>query len=146
MRQRTATWFECKVRYDKVMETGLIKKVTEQFCVDALSYTEAETRIVNEMKKYITEEFEVSDIKKAPYTEVFFSDKPSADRFYRAKLDFISLSEKTGKETRSRMTYLVQAENLKDAMKGVEEAMNGTMIYYDAAAIVDTKLLDVIEA
>ena len=145
MRSRTAIWFETKVKYEKVNEEGLQKKVTEQFVVEALSYTEAEARITKEMSAYISGEFEIADIKKASYKEVFFSDAENADRFYKAKLDFITIDKKTEKEKRSRSVYLVQAASLKDAFKGIEDVMSGTMIDYDAAAIDSTNLLDVYE-
>ncbi len=145
MRSRTAMWFECKVKYEKVQEDGLQKKVTEQYVVDALSFAEAETRITEEMSKYISGEFEVADVKKAPYKEVFFSDDETADRYYKAKLDFITIDEKTEKEKRSRVTYLVQAASLKKAFKGIEDVMNGTTVDYDAAAIDSTNLMDVFE-
>ena len=149
MRSRTATWFECKIRYEKVMEDGLQKKVAEVYTVDAMSYSEAEKRITEEMSSYISGEFEVDKITKAAYKEVFF-DEPGdgdapADRWYRAKLDFITIDEKTEKEKRSRVTYLVQASNLKSALKGIEEVMSGTMIDYDAAALTGTNLMDVFE-
>ena len=142
-------WFECKIRYEKVMEDGLQKKVMETYAVDALSYSEAEKRIIEEMSAYISGEFEVYSITKAPYKEVFFDEpgdgEAAADRWYRAKLDFITIDKKTEKEKRSRVTYLVQAGNLKGAMKGIEEVMGGTMIDYDTAAISDSKLIDVFE-
>ena len=145
MRSRTAIWFECKIRYEKTNEEGFQKKVTEQYAVDALSFSEAEARIIEEMSQYISGEFEVTDVKKAAYKEVFFSEDEQADRFYRVKLDFITTDEKTEKEKRSRVTYLVQAKNLNGAMKAIDEVMQGTMIDYDAAAISDTKLMDVFE-
>ena len=74
MRSRTADWFETKIRYEKTMDDGLQKKVTEQYTVDALSFTEAESSITEEMSSYISGEYEVSDIKKAAYKEVFFSE------------------------------------------------------------------------
>ncbi len=145
MRSRTAIWFECKVRFEKVQEDGLQKKVTEQYVVDAMSFAEAEKRITEEMSAYISGEFEVTDVKKAPYKEVFFSDDAESDRFYKAKLDFITIDEKTEKEKRSRVTYLVQAANLKSAMKGVDDVMGGTMIDYDAASLAATNIMDVYE-
>ena len=146
MRSRTAQWFECKVKYEKVMEDGLQKQVVEQYVVDALSFAEAEQRITEEMSAFISGAFEVVDVKKAAYKEVFFDDgDPQADRFYKAKLDFITFDEKTEKEKRSRVTFLVQATNLNRAMKNVDEVMGGTMIDYDAASISDTKLVDVFE-
>ena len=146
MRSRTAQWFECKIKYEKVMEDGLQKQVVEQYVVDALSFAEAEQRITEEMSQYISGEFEVVDVKKAAYKEVFFDDDNAAsDRWYKAKLDFITIDERTEKEKRSRVTYLVQATNLNRAMKNVDTVMGGTMIDYDAASISDTKLVDVFE-
>lgn len=146
MRSKSSTWFECKIKYEKVMEDGLQKQVVEQYVVDALSFAEAEQRIIEEMSQYISGEFEVVDVKKAAYKEVFFDDDNAAsDRWYKAKLDFITIDERTEKEKRSRVTYLVQATNLNRAMKNVDTVMGGTMIDYDAASISDTKLVDVFE-
>ena len=145
MRSRTAQWFECKIKYEKVQEDGTQKKVTEQYVVNAMSFAEAEARITEEMSAYISGEFTVEDVKKAPYGEIFFSDDADNDRFYKVKLDFITIDEKTEKEKRSRVTYLVQATNLNRAMRNVDTVMGGTMIDYDAASISDTKLVDVFE-
>ena len=131
MRSTTATWFECKVRYEKVMEDGLQKKVTEQYVVDALSFSEAEKRIIEEMSAYISGEFEITDVKKAQYKEVFFSDADLEDRYYKAKLQFITIDEKTEKEKRSAVTYLVQAATLDGAVKNINEVMDSTMIDYE---------------
>lgn len=146
MRSKTANWFEAKIQYEKTMDDCLRKKVTEQYVVDALSYAEAETKICEEMSAYISGEFEVKDLKKAQYKEVFFEDKDcSSTRFYKAKLDFLTIDERTEKEKRSRVVYLVQAENLHRAIKNVDEVMQGTMIDYEACAIDETKIIDVFE-
>jgi hypothetical protein len=111
------------------------------------------------MSAYISGEYEVKDLKKAPYKEIFFDDQdPQADRYYKAKLEFITIDEKGGaqrpseslggkpeKEKRSRVTYLVQASDLHRAMKNVDEVMSGTMIDYEACAVDDTKIIDVFE-
>ncbi len=145
MRSRTAIWFEAKVRYEKVMEDGLQKKVTELYVIDALSYSEAETRIMDEMSSYISGEFDVEDLKKAAYKEVFFSDKETDDRWYKAKLVFITIDEKTEKKKRSAVTYLVQAATFDGAVKNINEVMDGTMIDYEKSNIADTKVMDVFE-
>ena len=145
MRSRTATWFECKIRYEKVQEDGTQKKVTELYVVDALSFSEAEKRIIEEMSAYISGEFEVTDVKKAQYKEVFFSDAANDDRYYKAKLAFITIDEKTEKEKRSNVTYLVQAATLDGAVKNINEVMAGTMIDYEKSNIAETKTLDVFE-
>ena len=145
MRSRAAVWFECKIRYEKVMEDGLQKKVNENYVVDALSFSEAEKRIIEEMSSYISGEFEVADIKKAAYKEIFFTDDNSADKWYKAKLQFITIDEKTEKEKRSSVTYLVQAGSMNGAMKNIDEVMGGTMIDYVVASVVETTLMDVYE-
>ena len=103
------TWFECKIRYEKVMENGMQKKVTEPYLVDALSFTEAEARIIEEMTPFISGEFTVSDIKRANYSELFPSDEESADRWFKCKLIFITLDEKSGAEKKTSTQVLVQA-------------------------------------
>ena len=145
MRSRTAIWFECKIAYEKVMEDGLQKKVKETYVVDALSFTEAETRIMEERSSYISGEFNVEDLKIAPYKEIFFSDEEMADRWYKAKLEFITIDEKTEKEKRSAVNYLVQAGTLKGAVGNIEGVMGTTMIDYVIAAVTETKLMDVFE-
>ena len=111
------TWFECKIRYEKTMENGMQKKVTEPYLVDALSFTEAEARIIEEMTPFITGEFTVSDIKRANYSELFPSDEESADRWFKCKLIFITLDEKSGAEKKTSTQVLVQAADLRDAVK-----------------------------
>ena len=145
MRSRTAIWFECKIRYEKVMEDGLQKRVNENYVVDALSFSEAEERIIEEMSHYISGEFDVMDIKKATYKEIFFSDDEMADKWYKAKLDFVTLDEKTEKEKHSMVTYLVQAGSFNGAVKNIEEVMGGTMIDYFISSVSETKLMDVYE-
>jgi len=138
-------WFECKISYEKVMEDGLQKKVNENYVVDALSFTEAERRITEEMSAYISGQFDVKDIKIAPYKEIFFSDEETADRWYKAKLQFITIDEKTEKEKRSAVNYLVQAGTLNGAVKNIDEVMGGTMIDYVISTIAETTLMDVFE-
>ena len=137
------TWFECKIRYEKVMENGMNKKVTEPYLVDALSFTEAEARIIEEMKPFITGEFTVSDIKRANYTELFTSDEDTADEWFKVKLYFITLDEKSGMEKKSASNVLVQAADLRDAVKKLDEGMKGTMADYEIANVAETAIMDV---
>ena len=145
MKSRTAQWFECKIRYEKTMEDGLQKKVSENYVIDALSFTEAEQRIMEEMSAYISGEFDIADIKKASYKEIFFSDDDLADRWYKAKLQFITIDEKTEKEKRNNVYYLVNASTLNAAVKNIDEVMGGTMIDYAIASIAETTIMDVFE-
>ena len=143
MKSIEAIWFEIKVRYEKTQEDGLQKKVTEQYAVDALSFSEAEQRIIEELSYYISVGFEITDVKKAVYKEIFFSDRAEDDRWYKAKLQFITINERTNKEKRTNVTFLVQAATLDGAVKNINEVMGSTMIDYEKSNIAETKILDV---
>ncbi|MDV7047553.1 DUF4494 domain-containing protein [Bacteroides cellulosilyticus] len=137
------TWFECKIRYEKMMGNGMNKKVTEPYLVDALSFTEAEARIIEEMTPFISGEFTVSDIKRANYSELFPSEEEAADRWFKCKLVYITLDEKSGAEKRTSSMVLVQAADLRDAVKKLDEGMKGTMADYIIASVSETPLMDV---
>ena len=137
------TWFECKVRYEKTMENGMNKKVTEPYLVDALSFTEAEARIIEEVSPYISGEFTIADIKRANYTELFFCEEESADRWFKCKLTFISLDEKSGAEKKTSSNVLVQAADLRDAVKKLDEGMKGSMMDYVISSMAETAIMDV---
>ena len=145
MRSRTAIWFECKIRYEKTMEDGLPKKVSEVYVVDALSFSEAEERIMEEMLPYNLVDIEIVDVKIAPYREVFFADDNLADQWFKAKLSFITIDERTDKEKRTSMMYLVNAGNINSAINNIGEVMSGTMIDYVTTSISATKIMDVFE-
>ena len=145
MRSRTSIWFECKVRYEKSGEDGVPKKVIETYVVDAVSFGEAESRILEEMGKYVGGELEIVDLKIAQYKEIFFADSDLADKWYKAKLAFITLDEKTGKEKKTSVYYLVNAGNINSALKNVDEIMGGTMIDYQTCNLTETQVIDVFE-
>ena len=134
-------WFECKVSYEKMMENGMQKKVTEPYLVDALSFTEAEARIIEEIQPYITGDFTVADIKRAKISELFFNE--AGDRFFKVKLNFITLDEKSGAEKKTAANMLVQATTLEEAKNGLVEGMKSTMCDYSIENIGETKLMDV---
>ncbi len=137
------TWFECKIQYEKTIENGMTKKVTEPYLVDALSFTEAEARIIEEITPFMTGEFTVSDIKRANYSELFYSEDTSADRWFKAKLQFITLDEKSGKEKKTNTLVLIQATDFRAALRNLDEGMKGTMADYVIACIQETPLMDV---
>ena len=136
-------WFECKIRYEKTLENGMNKKVTEPYLVDALSFTEAESRIIEEMTPFISGEFTVSDIKRANYSELFSSDEEKADRWFKCKLYFITLDEKSGAEKKTATQVLVPAADLRDAVKKLDKGMEGTMADYSIASVTETAIMDV---
>lgn len=136
-----ALWFECKVHYDKMMENGSVKKVNEPYLIDALSFTEAESRIIDKMTPYISGEFSISAVKKTKISEIFFDDR--GDRYYMVKVNFITLDDKTGAERKSASFILTQASDFAGALKRFEEGMKGTMADYEIASITETPLMDV---
>ena len=135
------SWFECKVSFEKVLENGMQKKVTEPYLVDALSFTEAEARIIEEIHPFISGEFTVTDIKRARLSELFFNE--NGDRFYKIKVYFITLDEKSGAEKKTAAQMLAQACTLKEAIAVLEEGMKGTMADYTIASVTETMLMDV---
>lgn len=134
-------WFECKVRYEKMLETGIQKMVTEPYLVDALSFTEAEARITEEITPYMSGEFSISDIKRVKYSESFFNDH--GDRYYRMRLYFITLDEKSGTEKKTATNMLVQASTLKEAVLIIETEMEKSMVDYTIATATETAIMDV---
>lgn len=137
------TWFECKIRYEKTMENGTTKKVTEPYLVDALSFTEAESRIIEEVTPFISGEFIVSDIKRAKYTELFDSDDSRDDRWFKCKLSFITLDEKSGAEKKTFSVVLVQASDLRRAVTQLDRGMKGSMADYAIVSMTETAIMDV---
>ena len=134
-------WYECKVKYEKTLETGTQKKIAESYLVDAMSFTEAENRIIEEMKPFIAGEFEVAAVKKARISELF--QDPDGDKWYRAKVMFITLDEKSGVEKKTASTMLIQARDFQRAVKNLEEGMKGTMSDWEINTIAETSLMDV---
>lgn len=127
------------------MEDGLQKKVTEQYVVDAMSFTEAEARIIEQMSSYISGEFEVVEIDRCKFKEIFFSDEEYSDKWYKAKLKFITIDEKTEKEKKTAVYYLVQAGSFEGARKNIDDVMGGTMIDYEIDTVSETVIMDVFE-
>ena len=137
------TLFECKIKYEKVQDNGTTKKVTEPYIVKALTFTEAENNIVEEMLPFISGEFTISDIKRDNYSELFFCEEEAADRWFKCKLIFITLDEKSGAEKRTSTQVLVQASDLRDAVKKLDEGMKGTMADYKIGSVSETAIMDV---
>lgn len=139
-----AIWFECKVRYDKMQENGAIKKVNEPYLVDALSFTEAEARIIEEITPFISGEYTISSEKKTKISEIFWDE--TGDRFYLVKVLFITIDEKTAVEKKSASLILVQASDFKNALENFTKGMKDTMADYEIASITETPIMDVYPA
>lgn len=136
-------WFECKVRYDKTLENGTIKRVTEPYLVDAMSFTEAEARIIKEMSPFMSGEWSVADIKRANFSELFPCEEETADRWYKIKLATVIIDEKKQVEKKVTTWKLVQAANLKDAIRKLDEGMKGSLADFEVTQVAETAIVDV---
>lgn len=132
--------FECGIRYEKTLENGMQKKVTELYIVDALSFTEAESRIIGEMECFISGEFTVVSEKITNYSELVAGP---GDKWYKVKINLITLDEQTMSEKKSPVYMLVQASDIDDARKRLNEHMRGTMADWVCEAVQETKIMDV---
>jgi len=136
-----ALWFECKVKYERMMDNGMMKKVNEPYLVDALTFTEAEARIIEELKPRISGDYSVSSEKKTKISEVFFNE--NGDRWYLVKVNMITYDEKSDKEKKTMQQMLVQASDIDDALDKFKEGMKGTMSDMEIAAVSETMIMDV---
>ncbi|MFG6381661.1 MAG: DUF4494 domain-containing protein [Muribaculum sp.] len=139
-----SNWFETKVRYDKMMENGMQKKVNEPYMVDALSFTEAEARTIEELTPFISGDFSISAVKRTNISEIFWDD--SADKWYHVKVNFITLDEKTAVEKKTTTHILVAANDFRGALDNFMEGMKGTMADFEIASIAETNIMDVYKA
>lgn len=136
-------WFTTKIKYDKTMEDGLIKKTSEVYMVEALTFAEAEKRIIQEMEPFISGEFEVAELKKTKLAELFESNDSLADKWFSAKVAFITLDEKTGAEKQTISPMMVQAIDTSDALKNLQTGMADTMGEWVIKSLTETKVMDI---
>ena len=139
-----ATYFECKVKYDRMVENGMTKTVSEPYLVDALSFTEAESRITDKMQPFISGEFSVDTVKRVKLSDIFYN--PAGDRWYKVKTNFITIDEKTAVEKRTATFQMVQASDFQGALATFLEGMRDTMADFEIASITETPLMDVFPA
>lgn len=140
----SATWYECKVKYKKLDETSGMQKVkTEPFLVDAISYTEAESRITQEISSYLSDsdEIKITNIKVANYAEIHPFE--NADRWFKSRVSLIAFDEESGKERKTNMYLLVQANDIKEAYDHTISVMKDTVGDYTVPAISESPIMDV---
>lgn len=136
------SYIECKVKHEKMLENGMVKNVTDAYLVDALSFTEAEARIIEEVTPFITGDYSVEAVKKTNISELF-EDEGGSDKWYKVKVNFITLDERTATEKRKATNILVQASDFQDALQNFLKGMKGTVSDYEIASISETAILEV---
>lgn len=139
-------YFITAVRFEKELENGLVKKVTERYLVEALSFTEAESRTIEEMRPYISGEFSVTAVKTSKFSELFLAEEVVANIFYKVKIQFITLDERTGNEKKTSAEMLVEAADLRDAIRRFDEGMKGTMADYQIVSVAEMPIVGIISA
>lgn len=144
MKQISGTWFECKVRYEQFQEDGMNKMVTETYVYKAEDFGEAYDKAIKNMSTFISGEFGITDMKIAQYGEVVMQDERTEEKFYRVKVNFIVLDEKTQKEKKTACYYLVNADSVEKARKYTDTAFSDTLIEYVIEAVQEAKIIDVI--
>ena len=139
-------WFECKVSYERQADSMGMKKVSESYLVDALSFTEAEKRIIKEIRPFVSVgELEVVNIRRARIAELFLNDEAADDRYFRAKVNFITVDEKSGSEKKTSATMIVKSDSLPNAVTELKAQLDSQMASYEIAAVTDTQILDVFQ-
>ena len=139
----TADWFEEKVKFMKVNEDGREKKGNEAYLLEAMSYTEAESRIMHEMESVISGDYYISSLKKSNITELVPSEDENDDRWYKAKVNIIDADEVSGKEKSTGQYYLVAASNINKALENLEKSLASFVVPYEIASLTDTQFMDV---
>lgn len=145
MKSKVSNWFEVKVKSEKVQEDGSTKKVVEVYIVDAETWTEAEARIIKYSEEFGLKEVGIVSIKRANFREIFFSDEGSDDTCFKIKVAFVSIDEKTEKEKRYLVNYLVQGASIDKAKSNFKEAFKDTMSDYIIQSIAETPIIDIIQ-
>ena len=144
-------FYLCSLKYQKMMdnwmdnwmENWMEKKVTEKYLIDALSVTEAEARLIEEMTPYITGKFEVKSVVDTDYTEVLTSNDTRDDKWWKCKVSFVAFDEKSGKEKKTSCSYLVEAEDLKQAVCYLQDGMKGILSDYVIESVSYSKIEEV---
>lgn len=134
-------WFECKVKYQKIDDNGRERNVTESYLLDAVSFTDAEARIIAELQTMVRGEFTVTDIKKSKISEVFPFEV--GEWWYRATINLVTIDEEAGKEKKLRVFYLIQADDIEQSLQRLQESLSFLVVPYVTTSIAVSNIVDV---
>jgi len=135
------TWFECKVKYVKIDDDGRERKVSEVYLVDAVTFTDAETRIIEQMGTMVRGEFIVDNIKKSNIVEIYPHD--DGEWWYKARIGIVTIDEKAGKEKKINNYFLVAADDIKQALQRLEEGLSYILVPYQTTSLAICNIIDV---
>ena len=136
------TWFESKAKYMKVSESGKEQMVTENFLLDAVSFTDAESRMIWQLQQMVKKgEFSVIDIKKSKIAEVFSYD--TGEWWFKVTINLVTIDEEAGREKKLRTYYLIMADDINEVLKRLDESLSYLVIPYVVTAIAVSTIVDV---
>ncbi len=135
------TWFECKVKYTKTLESGREQNVTENYLLDAVSFTDAEARITRQMREMVKGEFSITDIKKSRIAETFSYE--NGEWWFRATINLVTIDEEAGKEKKIRSNYLVMADDIQEALTRLDESLSFLVVPYVVSSLAVSTIVDV---
>ena len=130
------------IKFEKTLSDGMVKKVTEAYLVNAMSFTEAEARIIEHMTPYIVGEFTVSSVRRMRLAGIVYDASITDPLFYNVKINISTIDEKTGEEKTSQMRYLVTAKDFDSAVKSFKDYMKGSMCDWGLHSVQETKIVD----
>lgn len=135
------TWYTAAVRYTKEYTDGTLKRTTEKYLLNTMSFTEAEARIYKEVGEYVRGEFLVTALQKTNYADIFMYD--DSEIWFNVKLAYVTEDADSGKEKKVTNNYLVNAHNIKEAYERIEESMKGLMVHFKVLKIEQSPVMDV---
>ena len=134
-------WFLCKVKYAKENEQGLLKNVSEQYLVDAVSFTEAEARIYDMLGSTIRGDFQVTNISKSNFVDVFPYD--DIDIWHKCKITYVVADADSGKEKKVTQYMLVTAHDVKEAYERIHESLNNMLVTFRVPDVTESPIVEV---
>jgi len=135
------TWFLCRVKYAKENEQGLLKNVSEQYLVDAVSFTEAEARIYDMLGSTIRGDFQVTNISKSNFIDVFPYD--DIDIWHKCKITYVVADADSGKEKKVTQYMLVTAHDVKEAYERIHESLNNMLVSFRVPDVTESPIVEV---
>ncbi|MCQ2231381.1 MAG: DUF4494 domain-containing protein [Paludibacteraceae bacterium] len=142
----TNNWYIVSVGLERVLETDTSKKVTEKYLVDAMTPSEAELRLIMELKDVIVGEFKVKSIVEEKISEMFFGDSPEGSKWYKAAVNLISLDEKSGAEKKTKSVMYILDTDIDNAIVSLKKGMRGTVLDWEIFSITETQIIEVVNA
>ncbi|MFY0689041.1 MAG: DUF4494 domain-containing protein [Cyclobacteriaceae bacterium] len=134
-------WYTCKAKFNKEDDEGILKQVTEAYLLDAMSYTEAESRIYEVLEKEISGEFHVNTITKTNITEVIPNEQ--AEIWFKCKAVYTTVDGDSAKEVKINMYFLVSANDVKEAFEMVTQSLSGMLVPFEIPSIAKTSIVEV---